>query len=273
MFCPNCGTKNDKDAVFCENCGTRLDTVPTPTNSAPTNQRPVSPDPIPSTRVSQIGRKPASTKRNQIIIGIVIAVVVIAAGAGYYFYRQNQNSSLVTSSASSKKKTSRATSSSKAVSKPATEASSKTPTKAALWSTDKTDNLSAFMSTWQDTMNQSYEGTYDGQSVDDDDVILPDDIENGDYKDKITVDDNQVTLKWTPKANTDAEYQVVAAAVYDHEKDGEEEIIAYLYVFHNGDPDVLVSQDVDSNVHNFTSSRNQDLQNGFAKVANAATNN
>lgn len=24
MFCPNCGTKNDDDAVFCENCGTRI---------------------------------------------------------------------------------------------------------------------------------------------------------------------------------------------------------------------------------------------------------
>ncbi|MCT3027093.1 DUF4767 domain-containing protein [Pediococcus parvulus] len=49
------------------------------------------------------------------------------------------------------------------------------------------------------------------------------------------------------------------------------EIIAYLYVFHNGEPDVLVSQDIDSEVRNFTSSRNQDLQNGFAKIANAAT--
>ena len=24
MFCPNCGTKNEDDALFCGNCGTRL---------------------------------------------------------------------------------------------------------------------------------------------------------------------------------------------------------------------------------------------------------
>ncbi len=29
MFCPNCGTKNDDDALFCANCGTKLE-VPTP---------------------------------------------------------------------------------------------------------------------------------------------------------------------------------------------------------------------------------------------------
>ena len=23
MFCPNCGTKNEDDALFCGNCGTR----------------------------------------------------------------------------------------------------------------------------------------------------------------------------------------------------------------------------------------------------------
>lgn len=24
MFCPNCGTKNDDDALFCGSCGTKL---------------------------------------------------------------------------------------------------------------------------------------------------------------------------------------------------------------------------------------------------------
>ncbi|AMV63596.1 Hypothetical protein ADU72_0520 [Pediococcus damnosus] len=272
MFCPNCGTKNDEHAVFCKNCGTRLEVTPTATRKTPiANQRPISSEQFSATRATQTANKPASSRRNGIIIAIVIAVVVIAAGGGYYFYRQSQKSN-VTATAAPKKKANSQTANSQAATKSTSKATSEAPTKAALWSTAKTADLSSFMSSWQDTMNQSYIGTYDGQSVDDDGVSFPEDIKNGSYKSEVTVDNNEVTLKWTSKANTDDKYQVVAAAVYDHEKDGEEQTIAYLYVFHNDEPDVLVSQDTDSDVHNFTSSRNQDLQNGFAKIANAATN-
>ena len=37
MFCPNCGTKNDDDALFCANCGTKLEVAaaPAPAVSSP----------------------------------------------------------------------------------------------------------------------------------------------------------------------------------------------------------------------------------------------
>ncbi len=61
---------------------------------------------------------------------------------------------------------------------------------------------------------------------------------------------------------------MVAASVYNHNDDGESKMIAYLYVFHNGEPDVLVCGETGSSAHDFTSSRNQQLQNGFKKIAN-----
>ncbi|MFC6169353.1 zinc ribbon domain-containing protein [Loigolactobacillus jiayinensis] len=280
MFCPNCGTKNDKNAVFCENCGARLnevDAAASAPNVAPTaTQPPLPPTPNVTTRVAQTAQKPEKGPHNKLIIGIIIAVVVLAAaGGGYYFYQQNQTSSDATE-ATTPKADGQVASSSQASSSVASQSSSEassesTATEPARWSASKTVDLSSFMSDWQDTMNQSYVGTYDTQSVDDDGVNFPDDIRSGDYKGNVTVDDSDVTLKWTTKANTDAAYQVVAAAVYNHDEDGEAKVIAYLYVFHNGSPDVLVSQDSDSTVHNFTSSRNQTLQNGFAKIANATT--
>lgn len=266
MFCPNCGTKNDKQAIFCESCGARLRDVPIPLTKDVPVTRPALQETFSTTRVAQTENKSALKKRNKIIIGIIIAIVIIAAaGGGYYFYWQNQNSNKVTSSSTTKK--------TKAKPKASTASSSETVTTTPLWSTEKTNKLSSFMSSWQKTMNQYYAGTYDDESVDDDGVSFPNDIKNGKYEGKVTVDDSDVTLKWTPKANTDKEYQVVAASVYNYSKNGENKIIAYLYVFHNDEPDVLVSQDIDSSVRNFTSSRNRDLQNGFAKIADVSSDN
>ena len=51
MFCPNCGTKNDDEALFCEACGTPLREVEAPEEQAipgydtpeqpPVNEEPV----------------------------------------------------------------------------------------------------------------------------------------------------------------------------------------------------------------------------------------
>lgn len=264
MFCPNCGTKNDSDAVFCSNCGTRL--TPVTSTTPPTEQRstrvaqPTATTPSRTAQPQKKGQphKPNNTKRTSILVGILIAVLVIGAGVGYYFYHQHQesDSSQVSSMSSSQSATTSTSESSTSGSEPA------------LWSASKNSDLSSFMASWEQTMNQSYLGTYDGHSVEDDGITFPADIKNDQYQGKITIDGSDATLKWTPNADTDAEYQVVAAAAYSHVENGSDKMIAYLYVFHNQQPEVLVSQDVDSTVHNFTQTENQDLQRGFAKIAN-----
>lgn len=60
MFCPDCGTKNDDDAVFCENCGTRI---------MEESQVP----PVPSVPPQQ----PAAFKLSKNVIGIIAAVAAV----------------------------------------------------------------------------------------------------------------------------------------------------------------------------------------------------
>ncbi|GAB5060894.1 zinc ribbon domain-containing protein [Lactiplantibacillus plantarum] len=289
MYCPNCGKKNDIDALFCENCGARLiipasSAQPTPASAvssatqstsstaaseAPSASTSISAAPTapePGTRSAQHARQNAQPRSTSKLSWVILIVVLaVALGGGYYWLgHQRQSNSTATTTA---KSSSRTATSEKAESSSSSKASASTATQTALWSTTKSSELASFMSSWQDTMNQSYEGTYDGQSVTIGELNLPSDIKNNQYQDKITVNGDAVKLKWTTAADTDAKYQVVAAATDPNASSG---VITYLYVFHNGSPDVLVSQDsATATTFNFTSSQNTDLQDGFAKIANA----
>ncbi|ERL44095.1 hypothetical protein N644_1722 [Lactiplantibacillus paraplantarum] len=269
MYCPNCGKKNDIDALFCENCGARL-IIPT-SSAQPASASAVSTAAReataaePTTRSAQHARQndqPSSQSKTPWLILIVILVVIL--GGGYYWLGHQRQSNSITTTAES---SSSAAVSTKTESSSSSKASASTTTQPALWSATKSSELASFMSSWQDTMNQSYEGTYDGQSVTVGTLSLPADIKHNQYQDKITVNGDKVKLKWTASADTAAKYQVVAAATDLNASSG---VITYLYVFHNGSPDVLVSQDgADTTTFNFTSSQNTDLQDGFAKIANA----
>ena len=283
MYCPNCGKKNDIDALFCENCGARLiiptssaqpasasavSTAARSTSSAADSQAPAASEATaaePTTRSAQHARQndqPSSQSKTPWLILIVILVVIL--GGGYYWLGHQRQSNSITTTAES---SSSAAVSTKTESSSSSKASASTTTQPALWSATKSSELASFMSSWQDTMNQSYEGTYDGQSVTVGTLSLPSDIKHNQYQDKITVNGDKVKLKWTASADTAAKYQVVAAATDLNASSG---VITYLYVFHNGSPDVLVSQDgADATTFNFTSSQNTDLQDGFAKIANA----
>lgn len=259
MFCSNCGAKNDADAVFCSNCGARLNEEPTssdqttPVNSAAPTR----------TAVAQQNSKKLSKKAN-IIIGVVMGVVVIAAVVGgflWYNYNQSPHTDQMTTSSNSTNTTASSSSS--------TKTSDDTTTTKALWSSSKMSQLSSFMSSWQDDMDQSYEGTYNQSSIDVRGMELPKTIKDGSYKNSLLVNNDQVTMKWTEKANTTAEYQVVAAAVYDDSDDPDDAtLIQYLFVFHNNQPEVLVSQDYDQPTYNFTKTENKQLERGFESIAN-----
>lgn len=259
MFCPNCGTKNEPGAVFCSNCGQRLEETTEFGSPHSEIQTPIKPQPDDSPYPSRENHPTKVSKKAKIIIAIIVALLIVGAGAGYYIYSQHQTSQTGTIVSSQSTSTTNSSTSS---------SDSTSSTMPALWSTSKNGELSDFMSSWQESMNQSYLGTYDGHSIKMNSVTLPKDIKNSDYHDQITIDGNDATLKWSSKANTDAEYQVVAASVYSHEEDGQHKMIAYLYVFYNQQPEVLVSQDVDSSVMNFTQTQNKDLQDGFAEIAN-----
>lgn len=258
MFCPNCGTKNEPGAVFCSNCGQRLE-EDIQSKSSQEIHEPLETQLDDSPYPSRENHPAKASKKAKIIIAVIVVLLVVGAGAGYYIYSQNQTSQTGTIASSQSSSTTNSSVSS---------SDSTSATMPALWSTSKNSELSDFMSSWQEGMNQSYLGTYNGQSVKMNGVTLPKDIKNGNYHNQITVNGNDATLKWTTKANTDAEYQVVAASVYSHEEDGQNKMIAYLYVFDNQQPEVLVSQDADSSVMNFTPTENQDLQDGFAGIAN-----
>ena len=75
MFCPNCGTKNEDDALFCGNCGTRL------VLDAQEAEAPVQPQQIFGQQLQQgaVQQPKKPFKINKKIIAIVAAVVVVVA--------------------------------------------------------------------------------------------------------------------------------------------------------------------------------------------------
>lgn len=82
MFCPNCGTKNDDDAVFCGNCGTRI----MGDNPAPSGQMAgnVTPPPVENgngmgmQNMQQNPPKPFKLSKKLIaVIGAAAAVVIV----------------------------------------------------------------------------------------------------------------------------------------------------------------------------------------------------
>ncbi len=68
MYCPECGTKNEKNAKFCENCGEKLETVQKETNKA-----------APKQKVAK-QKKPMSKKSKIIIIVVIVIAAALVIG-------------------------------------------------------------------------------------------------------------------------------------------------------------------------------------------------
>ena len=86
MFCPNCGTKNEDDAVFCANCGTSLAEVremPAQENgaaqTAPVQNVTPEQNAVPVQNAAPIQKAPRKPLSKNTIIGIVAGVVVLLA--------------------------------------------------------------------------------------------------------------------------------------------------------------------------------------------------
>ncbi|MCH4098190.1 MAG: DUF4767 domain-containing protein [Pediococcus pentosaceus] len=188
------------------------------------------------------------------VVWVILALIVVIAGYKF-FYPNHVTNTTSSSDRSSSTKVIKVeegkSSSSKA--QPSSKKTKKTEKK--IW-TDKQDSeLAAFISSWQQTMGQTYTGTNTNASVSFGGVSFPDYLSKG----QIYVNQQEVSMQWTRSEKSDSEYKVVAVYTGDQ--------YMYLFTFHNGQPEVLVTSQSASNGMNFKVTENADLVAEFQKVA------
>ena len=77
MFCPNCGTQNDEDALFCGYCGTNLKEIQQPrTPVQPVQPQPVQPQPV-QPQMAQPLRQPKVRKPVSRLLFVALGVGVL----------------------------------------------------------------------------------------------------------------------------------------------------------------------------------------------------
>ncbi|MBO0453220.1 DUF4767 domain-containing protein [Candidatus Enterococcus murrayae] len=142
-----------------------------------------------------------------------------------------------------------------------------------LWSTDKSAKLQEFMSSWGQTMGQTYKAYYPKQSVDFYGLDLPDGVIEGTKTQPMAVDEQIVTGEWSETGTSSSEYSIVA--VYsDAETAPYAAKHVYFFAFHDQQPLVLVSmqnQGMPDKAFHFSETENQELKNGFLSIVNGGT--
>jgi hypothetical protein len=134
------------------------------------------------------------------------------------------------------------------------------------WTTQQDAELQAFMASWQQSMGQSFKGTYDGKVVDYLGFEYPTVIDKT-WREEV-VYDQSAQLLWN-HANGDPQhsrFRVVAAAVGG--KADSYWPMLYLFAFDSLDmsPVVLVSQTTNGGTLWLYETGNAELRNGFAKI-------
>ncbi|MBF7128878.1 DUF4767 domain-containing protein [Pediococcus pentosaceus] len=185
------------------------------------------------------------------VVWVILALIVVIAG--YKFFYPNHVTNTTSSSDRSSSTKVIKVEEGKSSSFKAQSSSKKTEKK--IW-TDKQDSeLAAFISSWQQTMGQTYTGTNANASVSFGGVSFPDYLSKG----QIYVNQQEVSMQWTRSEKADSEYKVVAVYTGDQ--------YMYLFTFHNGQPEVLVTSQSASDGMNFKVTENADLVAEFQKVA------
>lgn len=138
-------------------------------------------------------------------------------------------------------------------------------TQALLWDNKKKEELASFIQRWGKTMNQSYISYDEANSSNYAGLHFPADFD----KYTMAVDDITTTIAWSTNGLGEAEYNVVA--VYCDVDGGTIGGHLYLFAFKEQQPVVLITEQnqatPDNRLH-FTVTKNQELKNGFAKIAN-----
>ena len=144
--------------------------------------------------------------------------------------------------------------------------SSSSPTKheTTHWNGAKAAALSKFMDQWQQTMDQQYESYTLTKNVNFYGVKYPNEL----AKKTTAVDDQQVSIEWSDTGSGTKEYEVLA--VYsdaEHTQNMGEHL--YLFALHNGQPEVLVTQQnqgMPDHLIHFKQTENKVLSTGFSNI-------
>lgn len=192
------------------------------------------------------------------VVWIVLALIVIFSG--YKFFYPNH----VTNTESTADKASSSTvvkiEESNSTSAKSESSTKKTSNKNKIWTSKQDSELATAISSWQQTMGQSYEGTNKNKSVSFGGVSFPDYLSEG----QIFVNQQEVSMKWTTSKSGDSDYKVVAAYAGS--------MYLYLFTFHNDTPEVLVTSQSASDGMNFKVTENAQLVANFEKIATENSN-
>lgn len=203
-----------------------------------------------------------------LIYTAIVAAGLTAGFIGSKFASAYSNSETSTSMSSSVETTKKSVASS-AVSEKKSVASSTVTTP---WSDDKRQQLSKFMSNWQTEMGQSYEEYYPGHDFDLYGLMFPSSLTNSGETLRPTIDNQFIDMQWSNDGTGNHDYNLVAVYGGDASSDKNSPLLTmYLFTLHNGQPEVLVTQQNQGNPEGrlyMKPTDNQALQAGFESIIN-----
>ncbi len=135
---------------------------------------------------------------------------------------------------------------------------------ATLWTGKKDQQLSSFVASWSQNLQQQYQ-KYDGQNSLKaiNGLSYPDVFTQRSF----TLNNRNIELRWSPKGKNIAQYNVVA--IYNDNFKDKNWHLTYLFCLHNKKPIVLLEQGYNTNPIIVTVAKDSVLKNGFAKIANS----
>ncbi|NBA60811.1 DUF4767 domain-containing protein [Enterococcus mundtii] len=142
----------------------------------------------------------------------------------------------------------------------------KSTTEQTLWNADKSAQLSSFMVSWGQTMQQQYKRYNRNVPLNLYGLVLPQTLLNGEWH--FLVNDLSQTLEWSNSGIGTADFQLVA--IYsDIENTHTMSSHTYFFGFENKQPIVLITQQnqgSDTNELHFKETSNQTLMLGFKQI-------
>lgn len=142
----------------------------------------------------------------------------------------------------------------------ASSSSASSTTSSSLWNQKKDQKLSSFINEWAPTMGQSYT-KYDGSN----DLRTKSGMHYPSDLGQTTVNGSNSSIGWAPSGKGDYDYNVVA--LYNYDRPGNAAThITYAFAFHDGQPVALVDQSTNG-TPDWTPTKNADVANNFAKIA------